>query len=161
MNNYLKLNVLPEGVPAWLNYSQYSKLKQKFEAVDLPSEDDGLTADEKYLELHHFLVDIGGLQLPANERAIHFNAFAMLRRGYQVEEITEYELETLERLMDELYQPSIDDMDLHPAGRHRALYDYLTGQMGLFVEPGRGSAWHRAYALIEKAKAEQQQPVLR
>ncbi len=144
----LQLNVIPEGKAAWLNYEQHLELKQLFETVPLPSTEE-TTDDLAYLTLYHFLTQIAGLELPLNEAAIHFNAFALIRRGYRVEFITLEEYEQLQHLMAGLAQPAIDDVDLHDTGGHRTLYDYLTKAMGLTVQPGRGPAWHRAMALIE------------
>lgn len=149
----LQLNVLPEGKAAWLSYDQYLTLKRLFEAVAPPAEREMVT-DQGYLELHRFLIQVAGLTLPLTEAAIHFNAFALIRRGYKVETITSEEYDHLCRLMSGLAEPSPDDMDLYEAGGHRALYDYLTKGVGLAVQPGRGPVWHRAKALIEQYEAE-------
>lgn len=149
----LQLNVIPEGKAAWLSYEQYLRLKQLFEAVSLPSLED--TADDlAYLALYHFLTEVAGLELPRNEASIHFNGFALLRRGYKGETITLDEYEQLRRLMIGLEQPSIDDFDLYEIGGHRTLYDYITREMGLTVQRGRGPAWHRAKVLVEKYEAD-------
>jgi hypothetical protein len=97
---------------------------------------------------------VAGLELPLNEAAIHFNAFALIRRGYRIEAITPEEYKHLLRLMDGLEQPGVDDTDLYDTGRHWELYTYLTKQMGLSVQKGRGPAWHRAAALINKHETE-------
>ncbi|MCB0174930.1 MAG: hypothetical protein KDJ97_30755 [Anaerolineae bacterium] len=145
----LQLNVIPEGKAAWLSYEQYLELKRLFEAVPLPSAEE-TTDNLAYLALHRFLSEIAGLQLAPDEAAIHFNAFALIRRGYKIEAITLEEYKQLRRLMAGLEQPDIDDVDLYETGGHHALYDYLTRGMGLTVQPGRGPAWHRAKVLIEK-----------
>lgn len=74
----------------------------------------------------------------------------------KVEEITEREYLDLLRLMEGLEQPTRNDMDLYDMGGHRDLYNYLTRQMGLFVEAGRGPVWYRAQSLIESYQREQQ-----
>ena len=149
----LQHNVVPEGKKPWLSYDKYLELKRLFEAVPLPSQED-TTGDGRYLSLHRFLKEVAGLEVSKNEAAIHFNAFALIRRGYQVEDITLEEYERLLKLMDGLEKPHLDDMELYDTGGHRDLYTYLTKSMGLSVQPGRGPAWHRAEALIEKYEAE-------
>ena len=140
----LQLNVIPEGKAAWLSYEQYLRLKQLFETVSLPSLED-TTDDLAYLALYHFLTEVAGLELPRNEASIHFNGFALLRRGYKGETITLDEYEQLRRLMIGLEQPSMDDFDL---------YDYIIREMGLTVQRGRGPAWYRAKVLVEKYEAD-------
>jgi hypothetical protein len=150
----LQLNVIPEGQAAWLSYDQFLKLKRLFEALTLPTNKES-TADLRYIDLYHFLTNVAGLNLPCREAAIHFNAFALIRRGYRVETITATEYMQLARLMENLEQPTVDDLDLYDAGGHRDLYTYLTQGLGLPVQPGRGPAWHRAKALLEKYEADQ------
>ena len=149
----LQLNVIPDGKEAWLRHDDYLKLKRLFDGLPLPSTAE-TTASSQYVDLHRFLTEVAGLELPLNEAAIHFNAFALIRRGYQVEPITPQEYEHLLQLMDGLEQPDVDDNDLYDTGGHCELYDYLTRNMGLTVQAGRGPAWHRAAKLIEKYKAE-------
>jgi hypothetical protein len=144
--DFLKLNVVPEGKEPWLSYENYLKLGQLFEAVDSP--DRGI--DDDYLALHHFLVAVAALEVPQDAASIHFNAFTLLRRGYKVEEITPQEYADLVRLMDGLEQPDRNNMDLYDMGGHRDLYNYLTKTMGLPVLAGRGPVWYRAQTLIEK-----------
>lgn len=145
--DFLKLNVVPDGKAAWLSYENYVKLSQLFDGVNPP---DQSVIDDNYAALYRFLVTVAGLKLPMDTASIHFNAFALLRRGYQVEEITEAEYLGLIGLMDGLEQPDKNDMELYDTGGHRDLYNYLTRQMGLSVEAGRGPVWYRAQALIEK-----------
>ena len=140
------LNVVPEGTLPWLTYDQYVRLGDLFNAVRLP-EDDQVGPD--YWPLQRFLSETAGLPELESEAAIHSNAFTLLRRGYQVEQITLAEYDDLVHLMDGIEEPDPSDMELHDTGDHRALYDYLTKQMGLSVRPGRGPAWHRAKALID------------
>jgi len=90
-----------------------------------------------------------------NESAIHFNAFVLIRRGYQIEEITVEEYNQLLRLRDGVAEAHIDDMALYEFGGHRDLYNYLTNRMGLSVQKGRGLVWHRAKALIDKHEERQ------
>lgn len=145
----MQLNIVPEGKEAWLTYPQYQELKQLFEHVSpfLPE------MDADAFRLHHFLTQTAGLDVPMNVEVLHFNAFVLLRRGYKVEEITPQELKNLLRLIEGLEQPSLDDMDLFDVGGHRALYNYLTSEMGLSVEAGRGPVWYRAKRLIEGYKS--------
>ncbi len=145
--DFLKLNVVPEGKAPWLSYENYVKLGQLFDMINPP---DQKVIDSNYTALYNFLVVVAGLKLPMDTDSIHFNAFALLRRGYKVEDITEAEYLTLIRLMDGLEQPDKNDMDLYATGGHRDLYNYLSRQMGLPVEAGRGPVWYRAQALIEK-----------
>ncbi len=95
-----------------------------------------------------------------NESAIHFNAFALIRRGYKVEEITAEEYNKLLQLMANAQQADIEDLDLYEVGEHRNLYTYLTKQMGLSVKKGRGPVWHRAKALIDEYKSANKNPSL-
>lgn len=141
----LQLNVVPEGKTAWLTFDQFQELKNLFEAVSpfLPE------MDTAAFRLHRFLTVVARLDVPVNVEAIHFNAFVLIRRGYKVEEITEKEYQDLLRLMDGLEQPEPDDMELHEVGGHRALYNYLTTQMGISVSKGRGPVWYRAKRLME------------
>lgn len=145
----LKLNVIPDGKDAWLSYDRYQELKSLFEAVNPPASDKDIV-DSQYTQLHHFLANIAKLHVPLNEFAIHFNAFALIRRGYQIEEITAEEYHQLLYLMDGLEQAHSYDMALYKFGGHRDLYDFLTKRMGLSVQKGRGPVWHRAKALIDK-----------
>ena len=55
------------------------------------------------------------------EVSIHFNAFALIRRGYKVETITQQEYEHLHRLIDGLEEATEDDIDLYETGAHRGL----------------------------------------
>ena len=145
--DFLELNVVPEGKAAWLNYEEYRELERLFEAVDVPGPG---KLDAPYTALYDFLGRTADLTLPRDKAAIHFNAFTLLRRGYKIEEITEREYQDLVRLMDGLEQPHKTDMELHDTGGHRDLYNYLTRTMGLSVQAGRGPVWYRAQALIEK-----------
>lgn len=150
----LQLNVIPDGKLAWLSYDHHLELKRLFESVALPGSNEAITANPAYLALYNFLTETAGLELPKSEAAIHFNAFALIRRGYEVEPITAEEYSHLVRLMEGLEQPAIDDIDLHDTGGHRDLYTFLTRGMGLSVQPGRGPAWHRAKTLIDKYAAD-------
>lgn len=141
----LQLNVVPEGKTAWLSYDQYQELKRLFEAVAPFSQE----MDAVAFRLHAFLTNVARLDVPMNVETLHFNAFVLLRRGYKAEEITEKEHLALLQLMDGLEQPDPDDMDLHEMGGHRALFNYLTKEMGLSVQPGRGPVWYRAKRLVE------------
>ncbi len=152
-NEILQLNVLPAGKEPWLSYDDYLKLKRLFEATSLPQDED-ITADSPYIYLHHFLTKVARLELPLHQATIHFNAFALIRRGYKVESITQAEYEHLRRLMNGLEQPDMDDLELYDTGGHRDLYNYLTKAMGLSVRNGRGPAWHRANDLLKKYEAE-------
>lgn len=143
----LKLNAVPDGKAPWLSYENYIKLGQLFDSVNPPDQN---VMDENYTALYNFLVTVAKLKLPMDTAYIHFNAFALLRRGYKVEDITEAESLALVRLMAGLEQPDKNDMDLYDTGGHRDLYNYLTQQMGLWVEAGRGPVWYRTQSLIEK-----------
>lgn len=145
----LQLNVIPEGQEAWLSYDQYQKLKRLFERVKLPSTDQAIM-DKSYFPLYDFLTKTAQLPVPRNELAIHFNAFALIRRGYNIEEITAEEYQQLVQFMAEVDPADREDMALYEFGGHRNLYNYLTKQMGLSVEQGRGPVWHRAKALVDK-----------
>jgi len=144
-DTFLQLNVVPEGKKAWLSYDQYQELKRLFEAVSPFSQEMDVSA----FRLHEFLTNVAGLDVTMNVEAVHFNAFVLIRRGYKREEITEKEYQDLLRLLNDLEQPDPDDMDLHEMGGHRGLYNYLTTQLGISVQPGRGPVWHRAKRLVE------------
>ena len=142
-----RLNVIPEGKAAWLNYEEYQTLKAIFEGISLPDNDTRIT-DPTYFQLYDFLTNVAKLPVPPTEIALHFNAFTLIRRGYNVEEITAAEYEHLSALLAEVAPAEIDDLELHEVGGHRALYHYLTRIMGLSVKPGRGPVWHRATDLV-------------
>ncbi len=143
----LQLNVLPEGKEAWLSYDQYQELKRVFEAVGLPSNEISIQ-DKAYFKLYNFLTDVAQLSVPMNEAALHFNAFALIRRGYEIEEIMPEDYEQLAKLTANTDPADIEDMVLHDFGGHRDLYNFLTSKMGLSVKPGRGPVWHRAKDLL-------------
>lgn len=145
----LQLNVLPDGQEAWLSYDQYQDLKRIFERVELPSTDQAIM-DRSYFPLYEFLTKTAKLPVPRNELAIHVNAFTLIRRGYNIEDITAEEYRQLLQLMAEVDPTDREDMELYEYGGHRNLYTYLTKQMGLSVEKGRGPVWHRAKALVDK-----------
>ena len=145
----LQLNVIPDGKAAWLSYDQYQELKWIFERLQLPSPDPA-SLDRPYFQLYDFLTHTAQLPVPMHEAALHFNAFALIRRGYQIEEIRSEEYQQLLQLMAEVDPADIEDLDLDEFGGHRNLYNYLTQQMGLSVEAGRGPVWHRAKALVDK-----------
>lgn len=144
----LQLNVIPEGKEAWLSYDQYHELKRAFEAVELPSSEVDIQG-EAYFKLYDFLTNVAQLSVPMNEAALHFNAFALIRRGYKIEEITEEEYEQLSQLMINADQTDIEDMSLYDFGGHRDLYNFMTSKVGLSVKPGRGPVWHRAKDLLD------------
>ena len=150
----LQLNRLPEGKAPWLSYDAYLELKRLFEAAPLPAEgsetDQIEITNEDYRSLYWFLIKKAGLDVTRDETVIHFNAFALIRRGYKVETITPPEYSRLCHLMIELEVPDIDDMRLYEAGGHRDLYNFLTKTMGLPVPEGRGPVWHRARTLIKQ-----------
>ena len=142
----LQLNVVPEGKKAWLSYDQYHELKRLFDTVSpFDSEMNG-----EAFRLYDFLTNIAKLHVPMTVEAIHFNAFVLIRRGYKVEEVTEKEYQDLLCLMNGLEHPDPDDMELHEFGGHRNLYVYLTTQMGISVQAGRGPVWARAKGLVEE-----------
>lgn len=147
-NDLLKWNRVPDGKPAWLTYSQHRELKRLFESVN-PDSDNALHTTAAFAKLQDFLLNVANVDVPDDDRAIHFNAFILLRRGYRVEAITEREYHRLSQLMEQAEQPDADDMKLHEAGTHRALYEYIKRQLGLDVEAGRGPAWYRAKRLME------------
>lgn len=144
----LQLNAIPEGKPAWLSYDRYNELRRLFDALPLPS-DQSAETEVTYARMHHFLNDVAQVTVPFDKATIHFNAFVLIRRGYNVEEISRQEYESLKRLMDGIEQPDEDDVTLHESGSHRALYEFLRHEMGLSVRAGRGPAWHRADHLMK------------
>lgn len=144
----MQLNRVPDGKPPWLDYKAFRKLQQLFERLDPPEEQGGL-GNQDYCRLHAFLVEAAGLPIPESQLAVHLNAFFLIRRGYQLEEITESEYEHLLKLLAGTDKADLDDMELHDFGNHRALYQYLTEGLGVFVEPGRGPVWHRAMQLVK------------
>ncbi|HUF37561.1 MAG TPA: hypothetical protein VMN57_03475 [Anaerolineales bacterium] len=155
----LKLNRVPDGVPAWLDYKAFRKLQQLLEALAPPEETDGL-GDEDYIRLHAFLADVAGIEVPETQEAVHLNAFVLLRRGYKAEETTEPEYGRLLELLEGTEEPDPDDLELHDFGAHRALYKYLSEGLGVYVEPGRGPVWRRARQLVEAhEQAKKDEPV--
>jgi hypothetical protein len=118
--DFLQHNVLPEGKEPWLSYVDYQKLKSLFEAVPLPASE-GTSVGSQYVYLHRFLTEVGSLEIPQNEAFIHCNAFALIRREYKVETITQQEYEHLRRLIDGLEESTEDNIDLYETGAHRGL----------------------------------------
>jgi hypothetical protein len=149
-----QLNVIPEGMAPWLTYDQYLRLKKLFEVTPFPVDGDK-TDRPAYLDLYDFLTEMAGVTLPCAEAAIHYNAFVLIRRGYQVETITPDEYDQLRHLMVDLEVPDPDDFDLYETGGHRALYNYLTQGLGLSVQAGRGPVWQRANDLRRRYEADQ------
>jgi len=149
-----ELNRVKDG-PAWLSYTHYRKLVASFEAVSVP-DDEPMTPE--YLALHEFLVDVAKLtDLPSTKRHTHFNAWALMRRGYKPEELTETEYKGLKALFEIAQPADEDDLELHEEGTHRAIYAYLTKAIGLDVVAGRGPVWHRARKLIEAYEGKEKQ----
>jgi len=151
----LKFNRVPDGKPPWLSYKAFRKLQRLFEKLAPPEESKALE-EEDYIRLHDFLSEVAGIKLPESQEAVHMNAFVLIRRGYQVEEITETEYARLTQLLEGTEEVYPDDLELHDFGNHRALYTYLSEGLGVFVEPGRGPVWHRARQLIEHYEKEQE-----
>jgi hypothetical protein len=147
----LALNRVPDGKAAWLTYRQYRELQMLFEAATAQYVREG-EASLAVGRLHRFLIDVARLDLPNDDDAIQFNAFVLLRRGYSVEYIAAKEYKTLARLMAQAEEPDLSDMTLHNTGTHRAIYEFLTKELGLYVEPGRGPVWYRAQRLIDRNK---------
>jgi hypothetical protein len=148
------LNHIPDGKTAWLSHLQYLELGKLLDSVEPPAPSH-IQLSEAYFHLHRFLSEKANLTIPETEVAIHFNAFALLRRGYKIEDITEAEYKKLVALMDGIEQPERDDMNLYETGSHRALYEYLVKGLGLVVLPGRGPAWHRAKKLMAHYESQQ------
>lgn len=156
----LKLNRVPDGKPPWLNYKAFRKLQRLFDKLP-PPEESGVLEDADYLRMYDFLEEVAGIKLPELQEAVHLNAFVLIRRGYQVEEITEAEYKRLIGLLEGTEEAYPDDMELHDFGNHRALFTYLSEELGVFVEPGRGPVWHRARQLVERyEKAQESASVL-
>jgi hypothetical protein len=141
------LNRVPNGVSAWLTYDNYQVLRSLYAALENPLTETG-PLSVNYVAMHIFLSRVAKLDVPETAAAIHFNAFAVLRRGYVQEELTESEYRKLKQLLDGAESPDIGDMLLHEEGTHRAIYTYLTRGLSLSVAKGRGPAWHRATKLI-------------
>jgi hypothetical protein len=141
------LNYLPDGVAAWLTYDQHRVLRSLYVALENPLTEIGPLSGN-YVAMHNFLLRVAKLDMPETVSAIHFNAFALLRRGYVQEELTETEYVKLRQLLDGAEQPDIDDMTLQDEGTHRAIYIFLTRGLALSVAKGRGPAWHRAKKLL-------------
>lgn len=67
--------------------------------------------------------------------------------------ITVDEYIKLEGLFNECDFAEKDDTELHEAGAHRELFDYLRHDLGFAVEMGRGPAYHFAAELLKETKA--------
>jgi len=74
--------------------------------------------------LYEFLTKTANLPVPRNEVAIHVNAFALIRRGYHIEDMTAEEYQQLLQLMEDADSADREDMALYEYGGHRNLYDY-------------------------------------
>ena len=148
------LSCMPKGAPAWLTYDQYQILKSLYATLENPLTETG-PLSLNYVSTHHFLSSVAKLDVPETTASIHFNAFALLRRGYKQEELTEAEYCKLHSLMERAEKPDIDDMDLHAEGTHRAIYNYLVRDLSLSVAKGRGPVWHRVKLLMVAHKKRQ------
>ena len=153
------LNRVPNGIAAWLTYDEYQVLRTLYAALENPHTETG-PLSTNYVAMHSFLSYVAKLDVPETVPAIHFNAFAMLRRGYKQEELTEGEYGKLRRLLSEAERPDIDDMELHEEGTHRAIYNYLIRGLALSVARGRGPAWHRANKLVTAHEQRKSNPML-
>lgn len=145
----LELNRVPAGVPAWLDYKAFRTLQTLFEGLPAPSETDGL-GEEGYLRLHDFLVEIAGLAVPETQASVHLNAFTLIRRGYRAEELTKAEFKGLQELLEGTEAPDPDDLERAEFGAQRALSAFLTAELNVYVEPGRGPVWQRANELVRQ-----------
>ena len=92
------LSCMPEGVPAWLTYDQHQVLKSLYATLENPLAEIG-PLSLNYVSMHNFLARVAKLDVPETAASIHFNAFALLRRGYKQEELTEAEYNKLHSLM--------------------------------------------------------------
>ena len=153
------LNRVPNGVSAWLTYDEFRVLRSLYARLENPLTETA-PLSMNYVAMHEFLSRVAKLDIAETAASIHFNAFAMLRRGYKQEELTEAEYIKLRQLLEGAEEPDIDDMLLHDEGTHRAIYNYLTHGLAFSVAKGRGPAWHRAMRLViahEKRNANQLQ----
>ena len=145
------INHVPEGRAAWLSYRQHAQLKGLLDRAAKADGDDSVLA-----ALADFLQRIAKLSLPPeiSDAEIQRTAFTLIRRGYEVEEMSPAEYGALRVLFDGLERPDSDDMALHPEGGHRRLYNHLVKHLGLDVDAGRGPVWRRAKDLIETYEAQ-------
>ena len=142
-NKVLEMNVVPDGVEAWLSYSEYRQLQKRLGAIS--GDDPGA-----YAALAHFLIETGKLPLDmaASDEMIRINAYTLLKRGYKIEPLGRADYATLKELFLKAEPADVQDMDLHETGSHRALFEMLTRKLGLDVEAGRGPVWHRSKRLL-------------
>lgn len=148
-NELLMLNVVPNGVPAWISYTQYRRLKALLEAA-MPMSANAGHDPAAIAQLWQFINATARLTLPddAPDDLVWFNGYTLRARGYKVEELTRAEYGALAALYEQAEPTEPDDMDLHDEGTHRQLYDMLTCTLSLDVEAGRGPVWRRAMRLL-------------
>jgi hypothetical protein len=106
-----------------LKYTEYRKLQSAFEKFTPENESEQI--------IHRFVWDV-------------------LRQGYEVEELTKGETHKLFAKTAACEPVEFSDEIMHGFGPHRELYDFITSELNLTVEPKRGHVYRRATLLLEK-----------
>lgn len=137
-------NLIPEGKAAWIPYQRHVELSILFEN-NIEYESVITTARIQEIIAVSVGINTTGLSIAETMQ----NAWTLIRRGYLPENLSLNELDGLAQIFAEAEEADIEDMELHEEGSHRALYNYITKTLGLYVEAGRGPVWHRAKRLID------------
>lgn len=135
---------VPDGRPAWVHYLDYQAIGQAFDDLTPDTVPDAVALVRR----------AAGIELPHDFDAVHFNLWALLRRGYWTPELTNAQQETLARLFA-LTNPTDEDDDtpLAPEGSHRALHTFLTRELGERIPQTRGATYAVASAYLRKTPA--------
>jgi hypothetical protein len=141
--NQLPVLHVPDGRPAWVHYLDYQAIGQAF---------DGLTPDT-VPDAVALVRRAADLELPPDFDTVHFNLWALLRRGYWTPDLTDTQRDTLARLFALTNATDEDDdTPLAPEGSHRALHTFLTHELGERIPQTRGATYAVASAYLRKRK---------
>lgn len=136
---------VPDGRAAWVHYLEYQAIGRAFDELT-----DSTVADAVAL-----VQRVAGVELPSDFATVHFNLWALLRRGYWTPDMTSAQCERLRQIL-ELTNPTDEDDDtpLAAEGSHRALYVFLVRELGERIPETRGAVYAVASAYLRKCTAE-------
>jgi len=132
---------VPDGRPAWVHYLDYCELRRTFDSLAPDNVGDAVE-----------LVSLrAGVKLPNDFDTVQFNLWVLIRRGYCVPKLAPTQLASLTRIMS-LTAPTDEDDDtlIAAEGSHRALYTFLTRELGERIPETRGAAYAVASAYLRK-----------
>jgi len=132
---------VPDGRPAWVHYLDYRALQRAFESLTPQNTGEAIALVRK----------CAGIDLPNDLGVVQFNLWTLLRRGYYVPSLTSAQLSTLTRILSLTVETDEgDDLAIGPAGSHRALYTFLTRELGEHIPETRGAVYAVASAYLRK-----------